>query len=278
MILKGILFFWDRGYGGTEGKVNTSTIEAGANIVTTCQRQNSFPFTFGQKPGPSRVAVEEYGASVCYWASKTVQSLYGKATQYALAYRNGLKCVVLMSTTIPECGPGKYAFITKSHSYAAMSDGRSYLHSPDDQQLRNSEDDDNSGNSDSDSEIDIDGSSDEEDESGSVDNGRYYVILKNVSADDDELKTRNDKRIAKLFSFFETGVIVRLTSAQRCPEWFLLRQFRITGTGAYSIWSSVKDSDDTRIHPILKAIGLLRQDDDSDNDFDDDSDDDSDDE
>jgi hypothetical protein len=57
--------------------------------------------------------IQEYGAPACYWAYRHIQTIRGKVTQYAMAQRNGLKRVVLMSTTLPKCGPGMYTFITK---------------------------------------------------------------------------------------------------------------------------------------------------------------------
>jgi hypothetical protein len=206
IVLKGILFFWDRGYGGTEGKITTSTTEAGADIVTTCQRQKSFPFTFGQKPGPNRVLIEEFGAPTCYWAAKEIMSQDGLKTQYALAYRNGLKRVVLMSTTLPECGPGRYTFFTRSHSFQALKSAHLFMLPGDGESL------------------------------------------------DGEIE-RDKQMIKQIWREFEETKVLRMTSEQRCPEWFLLRQFCITGTCAYNLWKYAKGNKNASVQPFLKVIG-----------------------
>jgi hypothetical protein len=247
LVLRGILFFWDRGYGGTEGKVNTSTIEAGANIVTTCQWQQSFPFTYGQNAGPSRQLIQELGAPSCYWASKEVKSKEGDKNQYALAYRNGLNHVVLMSTTIPQCGPGQYTFITKSHSYEAMrgewvcDDADNEPESEND----NIDDDDNDDNNDDDND------DNEYDDESDMENDNHFAFSSNSE------KEENRRNIKQIWELFESMIVSPLTSAQRCPEWFLLQQFRITGTSAYSIWKIGKEILELDCNPVLKAMGLM---------------------
>ena len=114
--LVGTTFFWDRGYGGTEGEVNQWTIKAGANLLGTSKRMRSFPFTFDQSPGRGRRLVLEKGAACQYWAQKSTQGVNGTVTQYALAFRNGLRRVVLMQTTDGKYGPGHFTFVTKSRS------------------------------------------------------------------------------------------------------------------------------------------------------------------
>ena len=42
-------FYYDRGYGGTDGKVNTFAMETGADLIGTAKRMNSFPYTFDQQ-------------------------------------------------------------------------------------------------------------------------------------------------------------------------------------------------------------------------------------
>jgi hypothetical protein len=230
IVLKSILFFWDQGYGGTEGKITTTTIAAGANIVTTCQRQKSFPFTFGQKPGPNRELIDEFGAPTCYWASKEVESLEGVKTQYALAYRNGLKRVVLMSTTLPECGPGRYTFVTKSHSFQAMKTAHIFMQPGDGEWARD----------------------DFEEDDFCCD----YYKPRDQSLLDGESE-RDKQMINQIWSEFEGKNVLQLTSEQRCPEWFLLRQFRITGTCAYNLWKYAKTNKNENIQPFLKVIGII---------------------
>jgi hypothetical protein len=45
---------------------------------------------------------------------KSTQGVNGTVTQYALAFRNGLRRVVLMQTTDGKYGPGHFTFVTKS--------------------------------------------------------------------------------------------------------------------------------------------------------------------
>jgi SAP domain len=102
-------FFWDRGYGGVEGEVNSFAIAKGAVLVGTSKRMKSFPFTFDQHPGPSRRLIQEKGTMAAYWA---VRGTAGNK-QFALANRSGLGRVVLMHTTDEALGPGRYTLITQ---------------------------------------------------------------------------------------------------------------------------------------------------------------------
>ena len=102
-------FFWDRGYGGIEGEVNSFAIEKGAVLVGTSKRMKSFPFTFDQHPGPSRRLIEEKGTAASYWAVKGT----GLKKQFAVANRSGLGRVVLMQTTDESLGPGRYTLISQ---------------------------------------------------------------------------------------------------------------------------------------------------------------------
>jgi hypothetical protein len=54
---------------------------------------------------------------------------------------------------------------------------------------------------------------------------------------------------------FESNVVI-LTETQRSPEWFLLRKFRITGTGAFALWKHLaKDTITTaEIHHDIATI------------------------
>jgi hypothetical protein len=53
---------------------------------------------------------------VLYSARKKIagNSERTSVTQYAMAFRSGVGRVALLQTTFPKCGPGKYAFLTKS--------------------------------------------------------------------------------------------------------------------------------------------------------------------
>ncbi|KAI2505089.1 hypothetical protein MHU86_9365 [Fragilaria crotonensis] len=109
-------FFWDRGYGGVEGEVNSFAIEKGAVLVGTSRRMKSFPFTFDQHPGPSRRLIQEKGTTASYWAVRNL----GRNRQFALAHRSGLGRVVLMHTTDESLGPGRYTLITKRRKDATI--------------------------------------------------------------------------------------------------------------------------------------------------------------
>jgi hypothetical protein len=51
-----------------------------------------------------------------------------------------------------------------------------------------------------------------------------------------------------------------LTESQQTPEWFLLRKFWITGTGAFAVWmllSCYPDVDrDKNIKAVLQILSL----------------------
>ena len=73
--------FWDRGYSGIEGEVDSLVISKGALLVGTSRRIKSFPFTFDQYPGPSRQLIQQKGTMAAYWAVRGS----GQNTQFALA-------------------------------------------------------------------------------------------------------------------------------------------------------------------------------------------------
>ena len=56
-----VTLFWDRGYGGTDGKVNQWSIAAGVTLLGTAKRMRSFPLTYDQIPGPDRQLIMEKG-------------------------------------------------------------------------------------------------------------------------------------------------------------------------------------------------------------------------
>ena len=182
-------FFWERGYGGVEGEVNSFAIEKGAVLVGTCRRMKSFPFTFDQHPGPSRRLIQEKGTTASYWAVRNS----GRNRQFALAHRSGLGRVVLMHTTDESLGPGRYTLITKRRKDAAI---------------------------------------------------RYAI-------DDDPV-----------LSYIQSGDVTRLTESQRTPEWFVLRKFRVTGTGAYAVWQLLSRQYDQvhneNINAVLRVLSLGR--------------------
>lgn len=114
--LTGNHFLWDRGYGGPDGVINRTSVMRGLHVSGTAKRVPSFPFTFGtQTPGPRRMKISEEGSEAMYWAKKKITGTDGRPStmQYAMGHRSGLGRVVLMQTTYPKCGPGKYAFITE---------------------------------------------------------------------------------------------------------------------------------------------------------------------
>lgn len=157
-------FYWDRGYGGTNGEANQFVIESGGNLVGTAKRMTSFYYTFDQVPGPKHVLIQEKGTMASYWAYKKYGNQANLTKQYALAHRNGLGRVALLQTIVKELGTGKYTYITKSgHDTPSLKQTNEYL------------------------------------------------------------------------TEFEDLHVHQLTEGQCTPEWFLLRKFCITGTGAYSI-------------------------------------------
>ena len=65
--INGTTFFWDRGYGGVEGEVNSFALAKGVVLDGTSRRMKSFPFTaFDQQPGSARRLVQEKGSMASY--------------------------------------------------------------------------------------------------------------------------------------------------------------------------------------------------------------------
>ncbi|KAI2505553.1 hypothetical protein MHU86_8889 [Fragilaria crotonensis] len=190
-------FFWDRGYGGIEGDVNSFAMAKGAVLVGTSRRMKSFPFTFDQRPGTSRRLIQEKGTMAAYWAVKGT----GRQTQYALAHRSGMGRVVLMHTTDEALGPGRYTLITRDGKNATIKYAR----------------------------------------------------------DDDVV-------IPYLLQSSSPPGVIMLTESQRTPEWFLLRKFRITGTGAYGIWKFISSSTmnddllDENMNAVIQILSMRSND------------------
>lgn len=86
--------------------------------------------------------------------------------------------------------------------------------------------------------------------------GRFTLITQRQN----EAKIRYFSDDDPVIPYIQT--VIRLTESQRTPEWFLLRKFRITGTGAYAVGmllSSYPDADrDENINAVLRVLNLLR--------------------
>lgn len=87
--------------------------------------------------------------------------------------------------------------------------------------------------------------------------GRFTLITQRQN----EAKIRYFSDDDPVIPYIQT--VIRLTESQRTPEWFLLRKFRITGTGVYAaVWmllSSYPDADrDENINAVLRVLNLLR--------------------
>ncbi len=58
----------------------------------------------------------------------------------------------------------------------------------------------------------------------------------------------------------DIGEAGMLTESQRTPEWFLLRKFRITGTGAYAVLLLLsrrqEDCDNENINAVLRILSI----------------------
>jgi hypothetical protein len=80
----------------------------GAFLIGISRRMESFLFTFDQNPGLMCCLIQEKGTMASYWPVRGS----GQKRQFALAYRSGLGCAVLMHTTDEELGPGRYTLIT----------------------------------------------------------------------------------------------------------------------------------------------------------------------
>ena len=184
----------DRGYGGTGGIINQTTIEKGCNILGTVKRIKSFPFTFGKSVASrSQTYVEEEGTFSASWCKKKVGDRRNgdEKMLYGLAYRTGMGKVVLAQTTIPWAGPGMWTYIPKR-----------------------------------------------------------------------EKLSRSDKpAINSSLRHFEENHISIITMRQRTPDWFLMRQFRITGSLVGKVLKVLsKDMsstcNDENLERILKILSM----------------------
>jgi hypothetical protein len=107
-------FYWDRGYGGTDGEVNTFAMETGAHLVGTAKRMNSFPYTFDQQHVGTRQKIKMKGTMASYWSERRSAVGGPRRKQFAMAHRSGLGRVVLMQTTRVELGPGQFTLISRA--------------------------------------------------------------------------------------------------------------------------------------------------------------------
>jgi hypothetical protein len=73
-------FYWDRGYGGTDGEVNIFAVETGAHLIGTAKRMNSFPFRFDQQKVGTHQKIQMKGTmaslSVSLSVVKNCEHLY----------------------------------------------------------------------------------------------------------------------------------------------------------------------------------------------------------
>lgn len=83
--------------------------------------------------------------------------------------------------------------------------------------------------------------------------GEFVYITKNGRGID-QLPEDNER--CELFIGFEQENILRLTTAQRSPEWFLLRRFRLTATAAHDMWNAVRNDDIIADH-VSQVLDLL---------------------
>jgi hypothetical protein len=108
------LFAMDRGY------LSASMIKyidsIGGSIIGTHKRVQTYPFTFGyqKKVDKKRVTVEERGAKMIYWATKTDNNT--EKSHNALAYRSGKDHVATIFTTYSELNPGGFIYKLKKNS------------------------------------------------------------------------------------------------------------------------------------------------------------------
>jgi hypothetical protein len=85
--------------------------------------------------------------------------------------------------------------------------------------------------------------------------GQYvYVTEKGRGIDYEE----DDKEDNAFFTRFEEEHVLKLTVSQGSPEWFLLRQFRITATAAYDVWNAVRNDAiiETNIAQVLNLLAF----------------------
>ena len=64
-----------------------------------------------------------------------------------------------------------------------------------------------------------------------LDPGQYTLITRNG-----ECATIRYCNSSDIVIPYITSSVKMISESQRTPEWFVLRKFRITGTGAFSVW------------------------------------------
>jgi hypothetical protein len=103
----------DRGNGVINGEIIQQTLDRGGQVVGTAQRMSSFPYTYGQVPGPSHLKIDEQGACVHYGCTKRVLTkLETRVKYYAVAYQNGHGRLALLQATLDDFGPSYMDLIT----------------------------------------------------------------------------------------------------------------------------------------------------------------------
>ncbi len=88
--------------------------------------------------------------------------------------------------------------------------------------------------------------------------GRYTLITRTGKRT--TVKYQHDNDVVLPYLQSTSPGIILLTESQRTPEWFLLRKFRITGTGAYGIWKYISnmsaDLVDENMNAVIEILSL----------------------
>ncbi len=88
--------------------------------------------------------------------------------------------------------------------------------------------------------------------------GQYTLITRTGKRT--TVKYQHDNNVVLPYLQSTSPGIILLTESQRTPEWFLLRKFRITGTGAYGIWKYISsmsaDLLDENMNAVIEILSM----------------------
>ena len=92
--------------------------------------------------------------------------------------------------------------------------------------------------------------------------GKYAFLTKTGKNESSDGISKNiSPLISDWLREFENNNVVRLTETQHSPEWFLLRNFCITGTAAHVIWSALSKERvlEPSVASTLRLLGITHQ-------------------
>ena len=88
--------------------------------------------------------------------------------------------------------------------------------------------------------------------------GKYTLITRHGR--NAQIKYADEDNIVITYLMEETSPLILLTESQRTPELFLLRKFRIIGTGSYGVWKLLShlsaDNLDQNMEAVIRILSM----------------------